>query len=119
MPHSSVSGTSKLAQDLANFVNNPVSSDVKFLVGRAGDTPPVTIYGHSVILRARCKYFDTMFGNKELNSTIEKPNISPAAFRAVLEYLYTGDFHATKNLLLELISAAEEMELQELSSECQ
>jgi hypothetical protein len=129
------SGAVKLSEDFAKLVNNPDGSDVRFLVGgygpatdsnsslkTHGPTEPVTMYGHSLILRYRSKYFDTMLGSdwvEKSDGVIHKPNISHVTFHAVLHYIYTGNIKVDDLALLDLIVAAEEMELQELSEGCQ
>jgi hypothetical protein len=132
------SGALKLSEDLAKLVNNPDGSDLRFLVGGSkpaidsnsnlkthGPTEPVTMYGHSLILRYRSKYFDTMLSNdwmEKSDGVVCKPNISHITFHAVLHYIYTGNVKVDDLALLDLnhlITAAEEMELQELSEVCQ
>jgi hypothetical protein len=130
------SGAVKLSKDLAKLVNNPDGSDIRFLVGGSKPaidpnnsnlkahrpTEPVTMYGHSLLLRYRSTYFDTMLGNNWLENSdgvICKPNISHITFHAVLHYIYTGNIKVDDLALLDLIAAAEEMELQELSESCQ
>ena len=52
------------------------------------------------------------------SGVVHKLNISPAVFRDVLTYIYTGKTCAgNAGRLLEFIAAAEEMELDELSSD--
>jgi hypothetical protein len=131
------SGAVKLSKDLAKLVNNPDGSDIRFLVGGSKpaidsnsnlkthgptDSEPVTMYGHSLILRYRSKYFDMMLSNDWLENSdgvICKPNFSHITFHAVLYYIYTGNVGIDDLALLDLIAAAEEMELQELSERCQ
>jgi hypothetical protein len=131
------SGAVKLSKDLAKLVNNPDGSDIRFLVGGSKpaidsnsnlkthgptDSEPVTMYGHSLILRYRSKYFDMMLSNDWMENSdgvICKPNFSHITFHAVLHYLYTGIIGVDDLALLDLIAAAEEMELQELSERCQ
>jgi hypothetical protein len=138
MPHESPTYTScavKLSEDLAKLVNNPDGSDIRFLVGGSkrktdsnsnlkthGPTEPVTMYGHSLVLRYRSEYFDTMLSNDWMENSdgvICKPNISHITFYAILHYIYTGIIKVDDLALLDLIAAAEEMELPELSERCQ
>src|SRR4051794_937616 len=98
-----VFGDMKLSQDLSKLVNSRKGSDIRFLVGpgpmpdakTCDDSQPVCMYGHSVILRCRSRYFDVMFEDdkqwKEKSSgVIHKPNVSPIVFQALLYYIYTG-----------------------------
>src|SRR3984885_2684140 len=128
-------GAIKLSEDFATLVNNPDGSDIRFMVGGAkptndsnsnlkthGPTEPVAMYGHSLVLRYRSKYFDTMLSNDWMENSdgvICKPNISHITFHAVLHYIYTGNVKVDDLALLDVIAFAEEIELQELSERCQ
>src|SRR5438270_9935252 len=117
----SLSGAIRLAADLSSLVNNSYSSDVHFVVG----PDAATMYGHSIILKCRSKYFAAMFDDtnkwkEKANGVIHKPNASYAGFHALLNYLYTGNIVATnKRCLVDVIATAEEMNLDELSNGCQ
>src|SRR4051794_10744492 len=51
---------------------------------------------------------------------IRKPNVSPAVFTTILHYLYTGRKDTIDiTHIIDVIAAAEEMELDKLSIECQ
>ncbi|EXX63240.1 BTB/POZ protein [Rhizophagus irregularis DAOM 181602=DAOM 197198] len=83
---------------------------------------------HSVILRARSNYFRSAFSSnwakKEGDFYIfEKPNVTPIVFQIILKYIYTGtiaiDTVNVKNNLIELLLAADEMNLYELTEHLQ
>lgn len=119
--HATPSGAIRLSADLAVLVNSSHGSDVRFLVG----TDAVQMYGHSIILRCRSKYFATMFKDEnewkeKAKGIVHKPNVNPIVFHTLLYYIYTGGVVvADKACLLDLIVVAEEMELDELSTKCQ
>src|SRR5205814_1403191 len=84
----------KLSRDFGTLVNNRAGSDVQFVIGGgdkanlkdSADTAAatdshevVTMYGHSIILRCRSKYFATIFDDDkewiETSSRVfRKPN---------------------------------------------
>src|SRR4051812_14328833 len=117
----SMSGVLRLSYDFAKLVNNSEGSDVKFLVGKS----KVLLYGHSIILRTRSRYFSNLLSDgkkwkEKSDGVILKPNVSPAVFTAILHYLYTGRQETiSAAFLVDVIVASEEMQLGKLSVECQ
>ncbi|CAG8464469.1 6355_t:CDS:2 [Acaulospora morrowiae] len=86
------------------------------------------VRAHSVILRARCSYFRTALSNiwgRKVNEmyTFSHPNITSRAFRKILRYLYTGEMDLkldeVKSMFLELLSAADQLEMVELMDHIQ
>merc|ERR1712125_217966 len=74
--------------DLASMLTDPHFTDVSFKVGGA------TISAHKAILVARSNYFHTMFlgGLKEAGQEeVEIRETTPAAFRALLKFIYTDN----------------------------
>ncbi|CAG8584135.1 2467_t:CDS:2 [Paraglomus occultum] len=111
---------SRLSRNYARLLEEDTDYDLIIQVGEEQNTR--SFRAHSVILRAQCKYFQVAL-SKEWARTdgdkmvFSKPNTSPAVFEIILRYVYTGitSFDETDcDLLLDLLSAANEMLLPEL-----
>lgn len=98
------------------LLNNPMFSDVKFVVeGKA-------INAHRCILYARAEYFKNMFDSKmreACESEIVVPDIAYDVFLAVLEYIYSGTVEVTNGKLsVELLKAADMFHIEGLRNLC-
>ena len=103
----------KLGQDLASLLDDKYS-DFVFKVEN------VKIAAHRVILAARSPVFDAMFQHdmkeKRTNET-EIEDATPAAFKALLRFIYTG--HCEVGMLAEeLLVAANKYDIQDLKEIC-
>ncbi|KAK3091302.1 hypothetical protein FSP39_018785 [Pinctada imbricata] len=107
---------SELADDMTELVNNPLFSDVIFLVGGQ------QFHGHKAIMTVRSDYFKALFCDnmKEKNSSapIEFLDINPDAFEVVLHYIYTNTLLPKEDctLLLEVWRVADRFVLDGLKS---
>ncbi|KAF9969293.1 hypothetical protein BGZ73_008400, partial [Actinomortierella ambigua] len=113
-----ISSPDLLQTDLGHLVNNESRHDIKILVGK----DKVTRYGHSLILAARCPYFDAALRPhwKEFsNGVFVKPNIEPDVFDLILQYLYTGQLTMSVTVVPALIEAAQELQLAQLALDCE
>ncbi|RIA84909.1 BTB/POZ protein [Glomus cerebriforme] len=112
----------KLLRDIGNLYNIEADDyDVKIQVGE--NSKIKNFKAHSVILRARSTYFRSAFfsnwAKKEGDYFIfKKPKLSAIAFQIILKYIYTGtielDENNVKNNIIEILIAADEMNLCEL-----
>ncbi|XP_072830662.1 BTB/POZ domain-containing protein 19 isoform X4 [Vicugna pacos] len=74
---------------LRSLVNNPLYSDVRFVVGQERQE----VFAHRCLLACRCNFFQRLLGS-ELGPGVTSPVVLSAvpaeAFLAVLEFLYTN-----------------------------
>jgi speckle-type POZ protein len=105
--------------EFGSLLDDPTSADVTFVVNNE------RIPAHRIILAARSTYFRTMFssGMKEAQkgNDIIVQDTSPAAFRALLRYLYTDElaFDDTVKLLVDVLRKAKELELTRVVNHCE
>jgi hypothetical protein len=83
-------GKNRLMQGIATMVNNPLHSDVTFIVQDR------KFYAHKIIVSVLSEKYRAMFngGLKESvgNQTIVLNHITYEVFEQIMHYLYTGDF---------------------------
>lgn len=83
-------GKQRLAMGIAAMVNNPLHSDVSFIV------QDKVFYAHKIIVSMLSEKYKAMFtgGLKESqgHQTIVINHISYEVFEQIMQYLYTGDF---------------------------
>ncbi|RGB33295.1 hypothetical protein C1646_761894 [Rhizophagus diaphanus] len=113
--------TDTLLRDISELYDGADDYNVKIQVGEDSETE--IFNAHSVILRARSTYFRSAFSSnwakKEGDFYIfKKPNVSAIVFQIILRYIYTGtialDAINVESNLIELLIAADEMNLYEL-----
>lgn len=78
---------STLLQDLSQFINNKLFSDVLLIVGNE----KIEIPGHKVFL-VRASFFKGMFENEmqeKIKSIVPLPDVKSETFLYILQYLYT------------------------------
>lgn len=109
---------STITDDLMKLVNNPVMSDVEFIVEGK------TVYATRAVLAARSEHFRALFygGMRETQSqeAVNLPDIQFPVFNALLEYIYTdkvGDI--SSELAVHLLIAAERFLLDRLKALCE
>jgi hypothetical protein len=114
------SNPKQLQRDFSNLVNNINFADVKFIVGEEEEI----FFSHKVILCQRSAYFRAMFltsgmkESQEIISIIYKPNITPATFQSILEYIYSGIISIDNDNVYAILKAAMELQLNELAEIC-
>ncbi len=111
-----------LSADVSILLNNPIYSDVTFSVeGRA-------IYAHRCILGARCEILEKMLDGpmrESASPTITLPDVSYAAFTALLEYLYTESARVFREVpvdrkcVLELLCVSDQYLVNDLKRQCE
>ncbi|CAG8518755.1 5563_t:CDS:2, partial [Dentiscutata heterogama] len=109
-----------LSDDMAELLNTGAGYDV---VIHVGEEPNVKEFRtHSVMLAARCPYFQTALSSKWAKKqgdifVFRKPNISPRTFNEILLYLYSGTIDLVQQDgidLIKIIVAADELGLQKI-----
>ncbi|CAG8452556.1 7305_t:CDS:2 [Scutellospora calospora] len=109
-----------LSDDMAELLNTGAGYDV---VIQVGEEPNVKEFRtHSVMLAARCPYFQTALSSKWAKKQgdifiFRKPNISPKTFKEILLYLYTGTIDLVQQDgtdLIKILVAADELDLQKI-----
>ena len=97
--------------------------DVVFKIGADTSEPVETFKAHKAILSSRCEVFEAMFLRSTMrestDSTVMIPNISPAVFQCLLEYLYTSKCDIRYDNIFELYRAADQYVLQDLKESCE
>ncbi|KAK3822898.1 MAG: hypothetical protein J3Q66DRAFT_437334 [Benniella sp.] len=112
------SNLDSLGADLLRLVNSPIGSDVRLIIGEE----QVVMYAHSLVLQARSNYFSRALNSdwKEANQgVIRKPNISPAVFERILQYIYGGRLMVDDEMVTDLIKAADELCMEDLLHGCE
>ncbi|XP_068191257.1 ankyrin repeat and BTB/POZ domain-containing protein 1 isoform X1 [Antennarius striatus] len=91
-------------------------SDVKFLVHGQ------IVTAHRFVLSARSEYFTEMFETKWKGKsliTLKHPLVNPAAFRAILQYVYTGRMDIDISLLEDSRRLAKQCKMSDLLEKLQ
>jgi hypothetical protein len=109
--------TSTLTSDYAALLDDRTSADVTFVVNSD------RITAHKNILAARCAYFRAMFSSgmreAQRGNDITIRDTSPAAFRALLLYLYTDQLAFDDTLLFDVFRKAKELDLTRVYNHCE
>ncbi|XP_055474552.1 BTB/POZ domain-containing protein 19 isoform X3 [Psammomys obesus] len=98
---------------LRSLVNNPLYSDVCFVVGQERQE----VFAHRCLLACRCNYFQRLLG-PGVPSPVVLSTVPAEAFLAVLEFLYTNSVKLHRHSVLEVLTAAVEYGLEELRELC-
>ncbi|CAB5331714.1 unnamed protein product [Rhizophagus irregularis] len=110
--------SNKFLEDINNLYDITDDYNVKIQVGK--DSEMEIFQAHSVILRARSKYFHSAFSSNLVKKEgdfyiFKKPNVTSIVFKIILKYIYTGTILGNiENNIIELLLVANEMELYEL-----
>ncbi|CEG46013.1 Kelch repeat-containing proteins [Plasmopara halstedii] len=105
---------STVVTHLRSLINNPLMSDVTFLV----EGEP--IFSHKSLC-VRCEYFKAMFTGEMKESTarvVEIADVSRATFLSILEYVYTDRVAVADDGVLELLIAADRYGIEKLRRLC-
>ncbi|KAL6435866.1 hypothetical protein ACFW04_005618 [Cataglyphis niger] len=99
--------------------NNEILSDVTFLVGRGG-AQQQRIPAHKLVLSSGSAVFDAMFNGTlaTASSEIEVPDVEPAAFLAVLLFLYTDEIQIDPETVMTTLYTAKKYAVSALEKHC-
>ncbi|XP_020295866.1 BTB/POZ domain-containing protein 1-like [Pseudomyrmex gracilis] len=107
-----------LRERIAFLFNNEILSDVTFLVGRG--TQQQRIPAHKLVLSSGSAVFDAMFNGTlaTASSEIEVPDVEPAAFLAVLLFLYTDEIQIDPETVMTTLYTAKKYAVSALEKHC-
>ncbi|XP_010770821.1 BTB/POZ domain-containing protein 1 isoform X2 [Notothenia coriiceps] len=109
---------SSLKERFAFLFNNELLSDVRFIVGK--DRQAQRIPAHKFVLAAGSAVFDAMFngGMATTSAEIELPDVEPAAFLALLRFLYSDEVHIGPETVMTTLYTAKKYAVPALESHC-
>lgn len=96
---------------------NEILADVHFIVGRGEQRIPA----HKFVLSVGSAVFDTMFNGAMASHTpddIELPDVEPAAFLALLKFLYSDDFQIGPESVMTTLYTAKKYAVPALEYAC-
>lgn len=98
--------------------NNEILSDVSFLVGRGAQQQRIP--AHKLVLSSGSAVFDAMFNGMfaTASSEIEVPDVEPAAFLAVLLFLYTDEIQIDPETVMTTLYTAKKYAVSALEKHC-
>ncbi|KAL0106776.1 hypothetical protein PUN28_015376 [Cardiocondyla obscurior] len=98
--------------------NNEILSDVTFLVGRGAQHQRIP--AHKLVLSSGSAVFDAMFNGTlaTASSEIEVPDVEPAAFLAVLLFLYTDEIQIDPETVMTTLYTAKKYAVAALEKHC-
>lgn len=98
--------------------NNEILSDVSFIVGRGAQKQRIP--AHKLVLSSGSAVFDAMFNGTLAtdSSEIEVPDVEPAAFLAVLLFLYTDEIQIDPETVMTTLYTAKKYAVSALEKHC-
>lgn len=98
--------------------NNEILSDVSFIVGRGAQQQRIP--AHKLVLSSGSAVFDAMFNGTlaTVSSEIEVPDVEPAAFLAVLLFLYTDEIQIDPETVMTTLYTAKKYAVSALEKHC-
>ncbi|XP_054468421.1 BTB/POZ domain-containing protein 1-like isoform X2 [Anoplopoma fimbria] len=109
---------SSLKERFAFLFNNELLSDVRFVVGKGRQAQRIP--AHKFVLAAGSAVFDAMFngGMATTSTEIELPDVEPAAFLALLRFLYSDEVHIGPETVMTTLYTAKKYAVPALESHC-
>ncbi|XP_041649878.1 BTB/POZ domain-containing protein 1-like isoform X2 [Cheilinus undulatus] len=109
---------SSLKERFAFLFNNELLSDVRFIVGKGRQAQRIP--AHKFVLAAGSAVFDAMFngGMATTSTEIELPDVEPAAFLALLRFLYSDEVHIGPETVMTTLYTAKKYAVPALESHC-
>ena len=103
---------------LGYIFNSEVMSDVHFIVGRGNQIQRIP--AHKFVLSVGSAVFDAMFngGMATTSSEVELPDIEPAAFLALLKFLYTDQVTIGPETVMTTLYTAKKYAVPALEKAC-
>ncbi|XP_065204116.1 BTB/POZ domain-containing protein 9 isoform X2 [Planococcus citri] len=130
LPDKNLAGVPQLLEDLQRLAEDHDSADILFLVGK--DELPV--YAHKIILKARCKSFQTVKRGEickipgcsvsppsapGTRTPIRLPHFQGETFRQFIAYVYTGKMLFQDSSVFEMLTIAQDLGVEELRMSCE
>lgn len=117
-PYNWQSGKTSVKERLAYLFNTDVMSDVKFQVGKSPNTQ--VIPAHKFILSVGSAVFDALFngGMATTESMIDIPDVEPAAFLALLRFLYSDEVQIGPETVMTTLYTAKKYAVPALEKAC-
>uniref|UniRef100_A0A1A9WRK9 BTB domain-containing protein n=1 Tax=Glossina brevipalpis TaxID=37001 RepID=A0A1A9WRK9_9MUSC len=124
-----MAGLTQLIDDLQRLSEDQDSSDVVFICGREEER----IYGHRIMLMARCKSFKTAKRGELCRipgctvspaapgtpTPVRLPHMHPEVFRQFILYVYTAKIVLQDSRVFEMMTLAQDMGCGELRAACE
>lgn len=103
---------------LGFLFNKEILSDVRFLVGRGPQQQRVP--AHKFVLSVGSAVFDAMFNGAMATTAdeIELPDVEPAAFLALLRFLYSDEVHIGPETVMTTLYTAKKYAVPALEKAC-
>ncbi|XP_015596339.1 BTB/POZ domain-containing protein 2 isoform X2 [Cephus cinctus] len=107
-----------MRERFAFLFNNQILSDVSFLVGSGAQQQRIP--AHKLVLSSGSAVFDAMFNGTLATSSaeIEVPDVEPAAFLAVLLFLYTDEIQIDPETVMTTLYTAKKYAVSPLEKHC-
>ena len=111
---------STLKDRISFLLNNETLSDVEFLVGKGPRSQRRRIYAHKFVLSVGSAVFDAMFNGGIANESedVELPDVEPAAFLALLRFLYTDEVQIGPETVMTTLYTAKKYAVPTLEKAC-
>ncbi|CAH2274091.1 BTB POZ domain-containing 1 [Pelobates cultripes] len=109
---------SSLKERFAFLFNNELLSDVKFLVGKGRQIQKIP--SHKFVLATGSAVFDAMFngGMATTAAEIDLPDVEPAAFLALLRFLYSDEVQIGPETVMTTLYTAKKYAVPALEAHC-
>ncbi|KAK3609119.1 hypothetical protein CHS0354_007797 [Potamilus streckersoni] len=103
---------------LAYLFNTDIMSDIHFLVGKEPNTQMIP--AHKFVLSVGSAVFDAQFNGAMAtkDSTIEIPDVEPAAFLALLKFLYSDEVQIGPETVMTTLYTAKKYAVPALEKAC-
>jgi BTB/POZ domain-containing protein 1/2 len=103
---------------LAFMFNNEIMSDVHFIVGKGSNTQRIP--AHKFVLSVGSAVFDAMFngGIAITAAEVELPDVEPAAFLALLRFLYSDEVQIGPETVMTTLYTAKKYAVPALERAC-